>query len=111
MGKAYYCSPLSSLPDNPNSLRVEWRGVPLDLTDHPHILDSDEVMLARNLRLDSATYLTSKRRIFIKRIGKEFHKTDAQQACKIDVNNASKLCQAFEKVGWLNNPSWAAQYV
>jgi hypothetical protein len=91
--------------------------VPLDLTDHPHryLMDPDEVMLASNLRLDCATYLTSKRRIFIKRIGsprigKEFYKTDAQQACKIDVNKASKLWQAFEKVGWLNNPSRAAQY-
>ena len=35
-------------------------------------------------------------------IGKEFRKTDAQQACKIDVNKASKLWQAFDKVGWLD---------
>jgi len=34
------------------------------------------------------------------RIGKEFRKTDAQQACKIDVNKASKLWTAFDKVGW-----------
>lgn len=112
-----YCPPLSSLPDKPNSLKVEWRGAPLDLSDDPqaHLLDPDELALAGNLRLDCATYLTSKRRIFIKRIealriGKEFRKTDAQQACKIDVNKASKLWQAFEKVGWLN-PAWVAQYV
>lgn len=112
-----YSPPLSSLPEKPNSLKVEWRGVPLDLADdpHAHLLDADEILLASNLRLDCATYLTSKRRIFIKRIealriGKEFRKTDAQQACKIDVNKASKLWQAFEKVGWLN-PNWVAQYV
>jgi hypothetical protein len=112
-----YCPPLSSLPDRPNPLKVEWRGVPLDLTGdpHAHLLDPNEILLASNLRLDCATYLTSKRRIFIKRIealriGKEFRKTDAQQACKIDVNKASKLWQAFEKVGWLH-PSWVAQYV
>ena len=112
-----YCPPLASLPERPNPLKVEWRGVPLDLSDdpHAHLLDPSEVLLASNLRLDCATYLTSKRRIFIKRIealriGKEFRKTDAQQACKIDVNKASKLWQAFEKVGWLD-PSWVARYV
>ena len=112
-----FCPPLSSLPDRPHCLKVDWRGVPLDLSDDPHrhLLDPNEVLLASNLRLDCATYLTSKRRIFIKRIealriGKEFRKTDAQQACKIDVNKASKLWQAFEKVGWLNQ-SWVARYV
>lgn len=111
-----YCPPVSSLPNKPNALKVEWRGVPLDLADdpHAHLLHPDEILLASNLRLDCATYLTSKRRIFIKRIealriGKEFRKTDAQQACKIDVNKASKLWQAFEKVGWLN-ASWVSRY-
>ncbi|KAK8099068.1 SWIRM domain-containing protein [Apiospora kogelbergensis] len=54
------------------------------------------LVLAANLRLDCATYLTSKRRMFMKRlnclrIGKDFGKTDTQQACKINVNKASKL--------------------
>ena len=112
-----YCPPVSSLPNKPNSLKVDWKGAPIDLRSdpHAHLLHPDEVSLAANLRLDCATYLTSKRRIFIKRIeayqiGKEFRKTDAQQACKIDVNKASKLWQAFDKVGWLQ-PKWIAQYV
>ncbi|RFU24110.1 hypothetical protein B7463_g12228, partial [Scytalidium lignicola] len=112
-----YCPPLSSLPNKPNSLKVDWKGAPIDLRydPHAHLLHPDEILLAANLRLDCATYLTSKRRIFIKRIealriGKEFRKTDAQQACKIDVNKASKLWQAFEKVGWLN-PSWVRQFL
>ncbi|KAH8816748.1 hypothetical protein F5884DRAFT_853182 [Xylogone sp. PMI_703] len=112
-----YCPPLSSLPNKPNSLKVDWKGAPIDLRydPHAHLLHPDEILLAANLRLDCATYLTSKRRIFIKRIealriGKEFRKTDAQQACKIDVNKASKLWQAFEKVGWLN-PTWVRQFV
>jgi hypothetical protein len=112
-----YCPPLESLPNKPNSLKVDWKGAPIDLRHDPHyhLLHPDEVALAANLRLDCATYLTSKRRIFIKRIeaykiGKEFRKTDAQQACKIDVNKASKLWQAFDKVGWLQ-AIWIVKYV
>lgn len=103
-----YSPPLSTLPNRPNSLKVEWKGAPIDLRDDPNrdLLHDDELTLAANLRLDCATYLTSKRRIFIARIeclriGKEFRKTDSQQACKIDVNKASKLWAAFDKVGWL----------
>jgi hypothetical protein len=104
-----YSPPLSTLLGlRPNSLKVEWKGAPIDLRSDPHrnLLHDDEVTLAANLRLDCATYLTSKRRIFIARIeclriGKEFRKTDSQQACKIDVNKASKLWAAFDKVGWL----------
>lgn len=112
-----YCPPLDSLPNKPNSLKVDWKGAPIDLKYDPHssLLHPDEIALAANLRLDCATYLTSKRRIFIKRIeafqiGKEFRKTDAQQACKIDVNKASKLWQAFDKVGWLD-PKWIKKHV
>lgn len=112
-----YCPPLSSLPARPNSLKVEWKGAPIDLRNDPHrhLLHDDELALAANLRLDCATYLTSKRRIFMARIdklkvGKEFRKTDSQQACKIDVNKASKLWTAFEKVGWLR-PEWVLKYV
>lgn len=105
-----FCPPISSLPARPNSLKVEWKGAPLDLSSdpHAHLLHADEVALASNLRLDCATYLTSKRRLFMGRREcwervprKEFRKTDAQQACRIDVNKASKLWVAFEKVGWL----------
>jgi hypothetical protein len=111
-----FCPPITSLPNKANSLKVDWKGAPIDLRFDPHayLLHPDEVSLAANLRLDCATYLTSKRRIFIKRIeayriNKEFRKTDAQQACKIDVNKASKLWQAFDKVGWLN-AKWIAKY-
>lgn len=110
------CPPVNTLPNKPNSLKVDWKGAPIDLKsdEFAHLLHPDELMLAANLRLDCATYLTSKRRIFIKRleayrIGKEFRKTDAQQACKIDVNKASKLWQAFDKVHWLD-PRWIQKY-
>ncbi|KAI6080916.1 hypothetical protein F4821DRAFT_273517 [Hypoxylon rubiginosum] len=105
-----FCPPLETLANlKPNSLKVDWKGSPIDLSNDPHrnLLHPDELILAANLRLDCATYLTSKRRMFIRRleclnVGKEFRKTDAQQACKIDVNKASKLWTAFDKVGWLN---------
>ncbi|SPQ19840.1 b7e56077-6ac3-46ec-a490-bc00d0b1adfa [Thermothielavioides terrestris] len=109
--------PLSTLPAKGNSLKVDWKGNALDLTNDPYrdLLHPDELILASNLRLDCATYLTSKRRIFLRRLecaekGKEFRKTDAQQACKIDVNKASKLWQAYEKVGWLDI-EWMRQYM
>ncbi|WDK17576.1 SWIRM domain-containing protein [Colletotrichum graminicola] len=112
-----YCPPLSSLPEKSNSLKVDWKGAPIDLSDDPnvHLLHPDEASLAANLRLDCATYLTSKRRIFVRRlecarVGKEFRKTDAQQACKIDVNKASKLWTAFDKVGWLEL-KWMSKFV
>lgn len=105
-----YCPPLSSLGNR--SLKVDWKGNPLDLSKDPyaHLLHPEEVKLAANLRLDCATYLTSKRRIFISRrdcykrsTPKPFRKTDAQQACKIDVNKASKLWAAYDGVGWLDD--------
>ncbi|CAK7226372.1 hypothetical protein SCUCBS95973_006177 [Sporothrix curviconia] len=104
-----YCPPTSTLPERTNLLKVEWKGAPLDLSHDPfrNLLHPDELGLAAGLRLDCATYLTSKRRIFIRRLEcarlpKEFRKTDAQQACKIDVNKASKLWSAYDKVGWLH---------
>jgi hypothetical protein len=112
-----YCPPLSSLPNKQNSLKVDWKGAPIDLSSDPHrhLLHMDEIALAANLRLDCATYLTSKRRMFIRRLeclrmNKEFRKTDAQQACKIDVNKASKLWTAFEKVGWLEK-DWISRFL
>jgi hypothetical protein len=103
-----YAPPLDTLPKgNTKVLKADWKGQVLDLSNDPdrHMLHEAEVNLAATLRLSCATYLCSKRRIFqarieALRIGKEFRKTDAQQACKIDVNKASKLWQAYEKVGW-----------
>ncbi|KAH6630029.1 hypothetical protein B0J18DRAFT_363953 [Chaetomium sp. MPI-SDFR-AT-0129] len=111
------CPPVNTLPAKANSLKVDWKGNALDLSNDPNrnLLHPDELILASNLRLDCATYLTSKRRIFLRRlecarIGKEFRKTDAQQACKIDVNKASKLWQAYERVGWLHI-DWMGKYL
>lgn len=105
-----YAPPTSTLVGNPKTLKADWPSNNiLDLSRDPdrHILHEAEVGVAATLRLTCATYLCSKRRIFearlnALRIGKEFRKTDAQQACKIDVNKASKLWTAFERVGWFN---------
>lgn len=103
-----FSPPIDTLPKgNSKVLKADWKGQMLDLSNDPdrYLLHEAEVNLAATLRLSCATYLCSKRRIFqaridALRINKEFRKTDAQQACKIDVNKASKLWSAYEKVGW-----------
>lgn len=102
-----FCPPIDTLHGNQKGLKADWKGQMLDLSNDPDraALDPAEITLASTLRLSCATYLCSKRRIFEARlnalcVGKEFRKTDAQQACKIDVNKASKLWTAYEKVGW-----------
>ena len=103
-----FCPPTSDLP-NAKCLKTEWPSGPLDISLDPDrlLLHEAEVHLASTLRLTCATYLCSKRRIFEARLAafkkkKEFRKTDAQQACRIDVNKASKLWQVYDRVGWFN---------
>ncbi|TID20068.1 SWIRM domain-containing protein FUN19 [Venturia nashicola] len=104
-----YCP---KIPDNfgSKSLKAVWKGQPKDLSDDVfrHELHAAELILASTLRLSCAMYLTSKRQIFkacrdALKSGKEFRKTNAQEATKIDVNKASALWTAFEKVGWFNS--------
>ena len=111
-----YSPPLETLGGNAKALKADWKGQMLDLSNDPdrHLLSPAELNLAATLRLSCATYLCSKRRIFEARlralkVGKEFRKTDAQQACKIDVNKASKLWTAYERVGWFK-PEHFYQY-
>ena len=92
-----------------DGFNVEWKAAPRDLSLDPYLdwLHPDEARLASILRLDCMTYLYTKSRIFERRQfclrrGKVFRKTDAQQACSIDVNKASKLWAVYEEVGWLD---------
>ncbi|KAL2836813.1 hypothetical protein BJY01DRAFT_51526 [Aspergillus pseudoustus] len=101
-----FSPPLEIIGSSGKSLKSDWKGPPINLSNDPdrELLAQNELNLAATLRLSCATYLSSKRRIFEARlkafkIGKEFRKTDAQQACKIDVNKASKLWTAYERVG------------
>ncbi|KAI0196378.1 SWIRM domain-containing protein [Astrocystis sublimbata] len=110
------CPPLQTLDSKTgvmNNLQADWKINPASCPDlsndpHRHLLHPEELVLASTLRLTGAVYLTSKRRIFVARSqgyqrGRDvFRKTDAQQACRIDVNKASKLWTAFDKVGWLD---------
>ncbi|KAF9885435.1 hypothetical protein FE257_012871 [Aspergillus nanangensis] len=112
-----YCPPLNTLGNNAKGLKADWKGQMLDLSHDPdrHLLSPAELSLAATLRLSCATYLCSKRRIFEARVRtlnveKEFRKTDAQQACKIDVNKASKLWTAYERVGWFDRKHFQ-QYI
>jgi hypothetical protein len=112
-----YSPPLDTLGSNVKALKADWKGQMLDLSSDvdKHMLSPAEINLASTLRLSCATYLCSKRRIFEARVralgvGKEFRKTDAQQACKIDVNKASKLWTAYERVGWFK-PEYFHQYL
>ena len=114
-----YSPPTSTLPPgNPKCLKVDWPSPNvLNLSTDPDrgLLHEAELNLAATLRLSCATYLCSKRRIFAARvnalrIGKAFRKTDAQQTCKIDVNKASRLWAAYDKVGWFD-PSYFKQYL
>lgn len=112
-----YSPPLNTLPDKPSYYKVEWKGPPSDLTDDPyrHLLHPREIPLAETLKLDGALYLAAKRRFFIRRlecarIKKPFRKTDAQQACRIDVNKASRLWTVYDRVGWLDE-RWVKPYM
>lgn len=109
-----YSPPIESLPPNNNKcLKVEWKGSPLNLSQDPlkSHLHLAELYLASILRLPCDLYMDSKRRLFLEKVcklqmGLPFRRTDAQKACRIDVNKASRLYSAFEKVGWLNDDNF-----
>lgn len=95
---------------NSRALKIEWKGQPMDLRNDPNLdkLHPAEVVLASTLRLRCNVYLDSKRRFFHEKVnrarnGMPFRRTDAQKACRIDVNKASRLFAAFEKAGWLDD--------
>ncbi|CAL9729067.1 hypothetical protein MOUN0_F05094 [Monosporozyma unispora] len=110
-----YCPDVNTLPHSTNNrcLKVEWKGSPLNLSHDPlkFELHPAELVLASILRLPCDLYLDSKRRLFLEKVCKlqnrlPFRRTDAQKACRIDVNKASRLYSAFEKVGWLNDSNF-----
>ena len=106
-----YSPPVSTLPrGNPHILQVSWRGKPsVSLSNDPdrHLLHEAEIELVTTLNLSCAKYLCTKRRIFqacFKALqeDKDLKRSDCQKACKIDANKISKMCGAFEKVGWFD---------
>lgn len=108
-----FCPPLESLdklPDDRDMIVPAMGNARPFEQNEMHLLPLLHPMerkLATNLRLDPATYLTSKRRIFLGRLryfhyNKPYRKTHAQHVCNIDVNKASKLWTAFDSVGWFD---------
>lgn len=106
-----YSPDISTLPpNNSRCLKVEWKGQPMNLSSDPLVdkLHPAELTLASILRLPCNLYLDSKRRLFMEKVsrmkkGLPFRRTDAQKSCRIDVNKASRLFAAFEKIGWLRD--------
>ncbi|EDO15792.1 hypothetical protein Kpol_1040p5 [Vanderwaltozyma polyspora DSM 70294] len=109
-----YSPPLSTIPpNNVKVMKVEWKGSPMDLSRDPlkDKLHPAELVLAQILRLPCDLYLDSKRRLFLEKVyrykeGLPFRRTDAQKACRIDVNKASRLYAAYEKIGWLEDSNF-----
>lgn len=104
-----YCPSVDTLPPG-KSLKADWKGAPMDLSGDPEAKDLHpaELHLASVLRLSARLYLDSKRRLFAEKVhrmrhGLPFRRTDSQKACRIDVNKASRLFSAFERVGWLED--------
>ena len=112
-----YSPPGSNLEQISKTLKATWRGNPLDLSEDPDRArcHSQEIAVAAELRLTCAQYLTCKRKIFQARLqalkdGKNFTKTAAQGACNIDVNKASQLWEAYDRVGWFRE-SWFSNWL
>lgn len=122
-----YCPPLDILDAKKMSIQTVSNPRPFEDAELHllPLLHPQEQDLARNLRIGPATYLTTKRRIFVDRLFfyhfekevqqeqeaegtrdrlfvKDFKKTHAQFAGKIDVNKSSKLHEAFDSVGWFD---------
>ena len=106
-----YAPPLSSLPvGNSNIFQVDWPKKSFaNLSKDPdrHMLHVAELKLAATLDLSCAKYLNVKRRIFEARFralqaGIGFKRVDARRASKINNLTVSKMCRAWEKVGWFD---------
>lgn len=108
---------------SPNAMKVEWKGnrkaySQAEFTRFRSLrnvkIHAKEVELAGTLHMvHLAQYEESKRLIFEfwyrKRLnGEKFTKTHAQQVARIDVNKASALWTAFDKVGWFTDASFEA---
>lgn len=105
-----YSPSVDTLPASNKCLSTEWKGQPMDLSEDPSQdkLHPAELVLASILRLPCNVYLDLKRRLFMEKVarlkkGLPFRRTDAQKACRIDVNKASRLFASFEKAGWLKD--------
>lgn len=112
-----FAPPTSTLDSGSKPLKASWTGNAIDLSADPDksYCHTQELAVAATLRLSCAQFLTNKRKIFQARLqalkdGKNFTKTAAQGACAIDVNKASQLWEAFDRVGWFKE-TWFQQHL
>lgn len=69
---------------------------------------SQEISILNALKLTPLQFIDTKKRFFAEKARKTSHKlnfkkTDAQKACKIDVNKASKLYEIYQACGFLED--------
>lgn len=100
---------LETLTGNEEPLKTSWKGKKRDLSSDVgrRLLHGAELELASTLGLSCETYIRNRRLMMQARSvaldrKEEFRKTNAQQACDIDVNKASRLWQVFEDVRWFD---------
>ncbi|WPH00943.1 Hypothetical protein R9X50_00377700 [Acrodontium crateriforme] len=115
-----YSPPISSLKSAPKPLKANWKSsqTPWDISQSPDVeeLDPAEHALCETLRLFPVQYLANKRRMFAAKVetlrenSKNFNKTAAQLACNMDVNKASQMWEAFDRVGWFDR-RWFEQHL
>jgi hypothetical protein len=115
-------APLDELPDfqpstkhiTPSQLEAVIAGINLNISnplkddEGLELVDAKEVSVVSAVKLTPLQYLDTKKRFFAEKARKTrlkaaFKKTDAQKACKIDVNKASKLYEVFQRLGLLED--------
>lgn len=72
------------------------------------LISENEIPIVIFLKISPLQYFDTKKRLFAEKARKTFNsstfkKTDAQKACRIDVNKASKLYEIFQNAGLLND--------
>lgn len=93
-------------------------GLPL-LHDLKSTVDADkvpesELSIVSSFNFSPQQYLENKKRFFAEKArktyaGETFKKTDAQKACQVDVNKASKLYEVFNSFGLLDDSLFTQQ--
>lgn len=80
------------------------------LKEHEYLKEvgSIELMIIGGFKFTPLQYADTKRRLFAEKarktkLGRTFRKTDAQKACRIDVNKTSRLYEVFESIGLLKD--------
>nr|POE93013.1 swirm domain-containing protein [Quercus suber] len=98
--------PATSNGTNSKKTPAPWTDAEMVKTDISQ-LHPEEVVLAKDFRVEPQAYLMTKRRIFAARVRalvehQNWNKTCAQQAVQMDVNKASRFFLAYDAVGWFD---------